>query len=323
MLASGAAVACGVATQEDGVEQSSNETLANNNGGDAGTDAAVVRRTCPSTQLSDGSWNVVEGIDTSDYEYADWDAITAQQPMLEFAFMRVSSSLVRVDTRFHTDWSEAQRVGLLRGAYQYFSPRQSATAQADLFLQRIASEGGLVASDLPPVIDVEAKNDLPDAVVSCKVGVWLAKVERELGRLPMIYTTAGFSSLFGPEMSRYPLWVANFVATPSVTCPRMPDAWPTWQFWQHSESGNVTGLYDNGDRDGGGAIGLDDAGAPSPAGSDLNYFNGTRTDLDALIANSVGTNPADPPPPSDPPHVSTADGGVGPDCSDGCCVLDP
>lgn len=320
-LASAAVVACSVASEQDGASQSSDDTVP----ADAGTSDADAgpRRACPSAQDADGGWVVVEGIDTSDYEFADWDAIHDQQPNLQFSFLRVSSSLVRQDTRFHADWSEVERVGMLRGAYQYFSPRQNATAQADLFIQSLNAEGGLLATDLPPVLDVETTNDLPDAVVSCKLDLWLAKVERELGRVPIIYTSASFSSLFSPDMTRYPLWVANYVQTPSVTCPRMPDPWPAWQMWQHSESGNVNGLYANGDRDGGGAIGQDDAGAPVLAGSDMNYFNGTRADLDALIANSVSTDlPDDPPAPTHPAHVSTPDGGTSPDCTDGCCILD-
>jgi lysozyme len=325
-LGGAAVIACSDATQRgDGATQSSDETSPIGGGNtDASTDAAPPRRGCPSAQQPDGGWVVLEGIDTSDYEYADWDAITAQQPNLAYSFLRVSSGLVRTDTRFHADWPAAARVGLVRGAYQYFTPRQSASAQADLFLQTLGAEGGLLATDLPPVVDVETLNGLPTAVVSCKLDIWLAKVERELGRVPIIYTSASFSSVFSADKTRYPLWVANYVTNPLTTCPRMPDPWPTWQFWQHSESGSVNGLYQNGDRDGGGSIGQDDAGAPALAGSDMNYFNGTRDDLDALIANSISSDaPADPAPPNAPLHVSTPDGGAAPDCSDGCCVLDP
>jgi GH25 family lysozyme M1 (1,4-beta-N-acetylmuramidase) len=169
---------------------------------------------------------------------------------------------------------------------------------------------------------------MPDAAVVCRINLWLTRVERALGRIPMIYTSAAWGSYFSREMSRYPLWVANYVGTPSVTCPRTPDAWDHWRFWQHAEDGSVRGLYANGDRDGGGAPALDDSdggdGGPIAAGSDMNYFDGTMTDLTAFIAGTVSPGTVvDPPPLSDPPHVPTPDGGSPVDCSDGCCVADP
>lgn len=319
-----AGVACSVAVHESAASHDDGDVQGLNGGNDL-VDAgdAGPRRVCPTTRLPDGGWLKVDGIDTSDYEFADWDAIKAGNPEIQFAFMRVSASLVRVDQRFHADWPAVKRVGLLRGAYQFLSPRFSAVAQADLFLQRLADEGGLLPTDLPPVLDVETTNDLPNDAVACKIKVWLAKVENTLKRVPMIYAAWNWSALFTPDAVRYPLWVPNYVGTPSQTCPRMPDEWPMWTIWQYGENDDVAGLYANGDRDGGGAKALD-AGVAVMAGSDMNYFNGTRADLDALVTNSVSTgNVPDPPRPVNPPHVPRPDGGDPVDCSDGCCISDP
>lgn len=319
----GAAVACSVAVHETSASHDDGDVQGLNGGADL-TDAgdAGPRRVCPTTRLGDGGWQKVDGIDTSDYEFADWDAIKANNPNIQFTFLRVSASLVRVDQRFHADWPEAKRVGLLRGAYQYLSPRFNANAQADLFLQRLHDEGGLLSTDLPPVIDVETTNDLPNDVAMCKIKLWLAKVENATLRVPMVYASWNWSALFTPDAVRYPLWVPNYVATPSQTCPRMPDEWPTWTIWQWGGD-TVPGIYSNGDRDGGGSKAMD-GGVAVLAESDMNYFNGTRADLDALITNSVSAgNVPTPTLPSNPTHVHSpvADGVV--DCSDGCCTLDP
>jgi lysozyme len=318
-LGAGAFAACSSASSEQTVQDRAyDEQDVSPDGGDAGPP----RRQCPSASKPDGGgWVEVDGIDTSDYEFVDWDEVVAQQPNIGYAFLRVAASVLRVDSRFHADWPEAKRVGLVRGVYQFLSPRFSANAQADLFLQRLHDEGGLEATDLPPVLDVETTNNLPTDVVTCKIKVWLNKVETALGRVPMIYSSQPFTAEFGPEMKRYPLWVANYVATPSVTCPRMPDAWDKWAIWQYSEDSTVKGVYSNADRDGGGSKATDDAGAPVLAGSDMNYLDGTRADLDALVANSFSTGSVPGAPlPANPTPVPTPDGGTAPDCTDGCCV---
>jgi lysozyme len=292
--------------------------------------ADTERKVCPSARNPDGSWVVVDGVDTSDYQFTDWNLVVARNPKIKYAFSRVSAGLVRVDTRFHFDWPAIKRVGLVRGAYQYFKPSQSAVAQADLFLQRLREEGGLEAGDFPPVVDVETTNDMPLRTVVCRVKIWLARVERETGRKPLIYSSSTFNDILPSEYGRFPLWVANYVATPSVTCPRMPDAWNKWAFWQYSETTTTVGIYRNGSRDDldGGSIELQDGGdgGPVESMSDVNYFDGTITDLNRFVTSSVSTEaPPDPPPLSDPPHVPGAspDAGGPVDCADGCCVAGP
>lgn len=295
---------------------------------DAGPDAPP-RRVCPSESLpNDGGWVTTDGFDVSDYQFTDWDKVKADNPSKKFAFVRVSAGLVRIDKRFKIDWPSAKRVGFIRGAYQYFKPSQSAIAQANLFLDKMAESGGLEDTDIPPVLDVEATNDMPTETIVCRIKTWLARVERATKRVPLIYTSHVHGYLFGPEMERHALWVANYVGTPSITCPRTPYAWDKWTIWQHSDRGPISGVYDNGDRNSedGGTIAMD-GGVPVSTGYDVNFFNGTFDALKTFIAStkSAGTV-QDPPPLANPPVVpgaaSVAGGPV--DCADdGCCVPGP
>jgi lysozyme len=293
---------------------------------DAGSDAdAGWPRLCPSTRADDGGWVAVDGIDVSDWQYSDWDQIARAQPSLRYGFARVSSGLIRVDQRFGQDWAGMKRAGLIRGPYQYFTPRYSAVAQADLFVQRLTDEGGLAPEDLPPVLDVETTEGMPDATVSCRIKLWMVHAERALHRRPMIYTSYLWSAYFDATFARYPLWVTNFVGTPTLTCPRMPLAWNKWVFWQHSAVGAVPGVYVNSDRDDGGAIGLVDGGdAGELAETDLDFFDGTLDELRAFVATTASSGVVDDPPPLDaPPHVSVTAFGPDFDCADGCCIADP
>jgi lysozyme len=197
----------------------------------------------------------VAGIDVSRYqETIDWHAV--KQSGKEFAFIRVSDGLNHPDSKFETNWAGAKDAGLLRGAYQFFRPAQSAEAQADLMIDAI---GVLGAGDLPAVIDVESADGQSSATIVKKVRAWVQRVEAATGRTPIIYAASGFwNTLSGTsEFAAYPLWVANY----TTKCPSMPATWGDWQFWQYSESGSVAGV---------------------PGNVDVNVFNGSLADLQAI-----------------------------------------
>lgn len=285
-------------------------------------DTDAIRRVCPSRRGPDGKWVVVEGMDVSDYEVTVWPKVVLSAPQFKWGFARTSAGLIRKDTRFVPDWRGMKEVGLIRGAYQYFKPSQSAIKQAELYVEMINAEGGLLPDDMPPVFDLETTNGMPIETVKCRSRLWLARVERATRRIPIVYSSAQHNDLLGPELARYPLWVANYVGTPQETCPRTPDAWPRWTIWQHTDKFKTDGVYSNIDRHDAGAIEYNDAG-PVKVGFDANYFDGTMADLKRLIANSISTGDVpDPTPPANPPHVTQVDGGEVMDCSDGCCTLD-
>lgn len=327
-LAAAAGAGCSAEPRGDGGESATSSVISPEDEAADGSTLAEPRRVCPSNRNPDGSWVVVDGIDISDYKYTDWDEVVRRNPNQKYAFARVSAGLVRLDSRFFIDWPAMKRVGLIRGAYQYFKPSQSAVAQADLFLRRMQEEGGLEPEDFPPVFDLETTNDMPIPTVLCRARIWLARVERATKRLPLIYTSAQHNAILPAELRRYPLWVANYVATPSRTCPRMPDAWPKWDLWQWSESATVSGVYTNANRDddaGGSIAMLDGGGGPAPSGVDVNYYDGTLADLKRFIASTTSTGDVpDPPPLANPPVVHGA-GPVGSpiDCDDGCCRAAP
>jgi GH25 family lysozyme M1 (1,4-beta-N-acetylmuramidase) len=287
------------------------------------------RRVCPSEGSFDGGWVTVDGIDISDWQHTNWDEVGAHNPHLKFAFARISAGMGRVDRRFAHDWAAMKRLGLVRGAYQYFKPNHDAVKQADRVLQRLAEEGGLEPGDFPPVLDFEEAADMPHDTVVCRLKIWLSRVEQKTGRVPIIYTSRNWNAYLDASFARYPLWVPNYV-DPALKCPTMPAAWPKWHFWQYTSSGQVLGVYTNGARDdwdgGTPALHTEDGGDGGPvhAHTDLDFFDGTLDDLKAFVSSTVSPGGiVDPPPLANPPHVPTPDGGTPIDCEDGCCVADP
>ena len=177
------------------------------------------------------------GIDVSYYQQTiNWDQVAAAG--IKFAFIRVSDGSTFVDPQYQTNWSEARRVGITRGTYQFFRPGQNPITQADLLLTEM---GPLQPGDLPPVVDVEDSDGQSQSVVIQKLQDWLDHVEAGLGGVvPIIYTSPGlWSGLANSSaFAGYPLWVAHW----GVTCPTMPTGWTDWVFHQTSESGSVSGI---------------------------------------------------------------------------------
>jgi LysM repeat protein len=91
------------------------------------------------------------------------------------------------------------------------------------------------------------------------VTTWLEVVQRGLGRTPMIYTTASFwNAHLNTEFGDYPLWIAEY----GVQSPKIPNGWSNWEFWQHSQTGSVSGVT--------GSV-------------DMDWFNGSLADLMAML----------------------------------------
>jgi lysozyme len=175
------------------------------------------------------------GVDVSYYqETIDWPRV--RRAGIQFAFIRLSDGAQLRDTKFATNWAEARRAGLVRGAYQFFRPDQSVNAQADLM---IAAMSGRESTDLPPVIDIEVDGGLDAATVAERAQAWIDRVRQRLGVEPIVYTGSdlwrnGGAEKLGPQ----PLWIAHY--TPA--CPTLPQPWTRWTFWQHTDRGAVPGI---------------------------------------------------------------------------------
>ena len=139
-------------------------------------------------------------------------------------------------------WADRQRhierfglqSGLLRGAYHFFRAEDDPTIQAEWFWKTAGGTG-----ELPLVVDVEQTMGQPASVVISNLTSFLDSLQQWTGRQPMIYTAPGFWSGLGTSgFGGYPLWVAEY----GVPEPTLPSGWTFWDFWQHSESGQVPGI---------------------------------------------------------------------------------
>lgn len=175
------------------------------------------------------------GIDVS-YHQDRIDWLKVRRAGVEFAFIRVSDGLTVDDPMFAANWSAARDALIVRGAYQYFRPEESATAQADRLLAALAHDRG----ELPPAIDVEETGGLRPEQVAIGVRTWVDRVRSRLGVEPIVYTSPAFwrDAVGADDLGIQPLWLAHY----TDECPRIPAPWTAWQFWQRSKIGRVPGI---------------------------------------------------------------------------------
>lgn len=182
------------------------------------------------------------GIDVSRYQgNVNWGLVA--QDGHSFAIARISDGLNYPDSYFAQNWTGMAASGLVRGAYQFFRSNQDPISQADMVLDALQAAGGLGASDLPVVLDLESSDGQSNATVVANARQWLAHIESATGKRPLVYSAAFMSSVIGDGLSDYPLWVANY----TTSCPLMPTGWTQWVMWQNSSTGSVSGISGNVD----------------------------------------------------------------------------
>lgn len=207
------------------------------------------------------------GIDVSRFQGTiDWPSVAGAG--VRFAFVQASRgsgtdctvkpAQCGPDPFFAANRVAAEASGIRVGAYHrafasgatVTDARADAVAEANVFL---ASVGSLNAGELVPVLDVETPfTGMTSITLRAWVRAWVKRVNKHLGRKPMIYTNATSWSATGNSKefakAKYPLWVAEWgVSSPSV--PASNWAGHGFSVWQYTSSGRVPGISGNVDMD--------------------------------------------------------------------------
>jgi GH25 family lysozyme M1 (1,4-beta-N-acetylmuramidase) len=199
----------------------------------------------------------------------DWPAVKSAGA--SFAFVKATESTGYTDSSFQTNWAGLKAAGMYRGAYHFFHSDVDPAAQATFFLSVV---GKVEAGDML-VLDLESANGQTQATILSHALTFMQNVESATGTKPMLYTSPAFLTNYG-GLAAYPLWVANY----GVSCPDVPAAWKTYEFWQSSGTGSFP---------------------PITGAVDLDTFNGTLADLQTFTygtpTTDAGIADTSPPPP--------------------------
>ena len=183
--------------------------------------------------------NLIKGIDVSRWQgEIDWQAV--KNSGLNFVIAKITGA----DAGLYTDRNALKNVagiksaGLIVGGYHYafFKNIDEASKEAEYF-KSIAGNLGLQFV----VMDLEYQNasgDLTDASLHFLESV------ASIGR-PVVYANPSFiRSHFNIRITKYPLWIAHY----NVSAPSVP-LWDTWDIWQQTSTGAVSGISGNVDID--------------------------------------------------------------------------
>ena len=171
-----------------------------------------------------------------------------------------------------------------RGAYHFLSSSTDGEAQAKAFIKLINENGGALADDMPPVVDLEwdikrgSPDDgwskrSPDQIMS-SVLAFLKYVEANGGPMkkPMIYTAKSWwTGRMGGEanfaqLKGYKIWIADYSKSSQATeNPRVPNS-SGFDIWQFTENAKLSVGY--------------------PKALDANVFKGTEDQFKAQFISA-------------------------------------
>src|SRR3954447_22803373 len=208
------------------------------------------------------------GIDVSRFQGSiDWPTV-ATTGGIRFAFVQASRgsgadctvkpAQCGADPYFASNRVAAEANGIRVGAYHraFAAGGTPETARADAIAEAGVSRGAvgsMQGGELVPVLDVETPfTGMTSASLRAWIRTWVKKVNKRLGRKPMIYTNASSWGVTGNTLefakAKYPLWVAEWgVSAPSV--PASNWAGRGYSVWQYSSSGAVAGISGKVDQD--------------------------------------------------------------------------
>lgn len=159
------------------------------------------------------------------------------QPVF-FAYIKATEGATIRDEMFSVRMTEAERHGIVKGAYHFLRLGSSVESQLKNFLELATWTHG----DLPPALDIEIEAEIKKYGVGKLQSMaleWLEGVESKMGVQPIIYTRENIRNkyLSDSKFKKYQFWIAKY----SSKRPEKMD----WQIWQQTEKGDINGYEGN------------------------------------------------------------------------------
>ncbi|MGV6849395.1 MAG: glycoside hydrolase family 25 protein [Marinibacterium sp.] len=182
----------------------------------------------------------VHGIDVARYQ-GDIDWRRVKGAGVAFAYVKATEGGDILDPEFKTNWRNAARAGVPRGAYHYFYFCRPAAEQAQWFIRHVPRD----PNALPPVLDMEWNHTSPtcrkrpsSAVVRAEAEHFLRILQAHYGKRPVLYTTVDFyRDTYIGRLKGADFWLRSVAGPPQKTYPGQG-----WRLWQYTGTGVVPGV---------------------------------------------------------------------------------
>ena len=176
-----------------------------------------------------------QGIDVSHHQgRIDWPALPDQG--VDFAYIKATEGGDHRDRLFAANWAAAERAGIARGAYHFFTLCRGGAEQAANFIAAVPVD----ADALPPAVDLEhlgnCSRRLSVEAFHAELAVFIQTVEARYRKPVLLYLTEEFDDAYAVSARiRRPLWLRSLVFEPDF------GARP-WQVWQVSNFRRLDGI---------------------------------------------------------------------------------
>lgn len=176
------------------------------------------------------------GIDVSRYQgKIDWPTV-AQDPKIQFVYVKATEGATHHDKTYDRNIKGARSEGILVGSYHFFMANKTARQQFDNFKRHVDRS----YQDLIPMVDVEegGLHGCSRQQLQKTLAEFMELMKAEYGRYPLLYCQYSvYLHYLDPEFARYYLFVARY----SPDAPRLPGA-TRCNIWQYSEHGRIKGI---------------------------------------------------------------------------------
>lgn len=196
--------------------------------------------------ISPASEAQYEGIDVSNWQgYINYQRVKASG--IDIVYMKTSEGTTFKDPYFERNYENAKANGLKVGFYHFLTATntEQARRQAQFFASVISGK----APECKLAMDFEQFNGgISTSQINEISKVFLETVEQLTGKETVIYSNLYDSqAVFNQELARdYPLWVAYWGRESNLT--NASSNWSTWEGWQYTSRGNVSGINGYVDR---------------------------------------------------------------------------
>jgi len=189
----------------------------------------------------------VQGIDVSHWQGdINWSEVYGAG--YRFAFVKASEGVGWMDSNFVTNMDNGSDAGLLMGAYHFARPDLGNNAQDEALYFVSVARNYLKGGYLRPALDLEVGSSLGKEALSNWVHTWMETVKNETGIEPIIYVNSNYANNYlNTSVAKYDLWIAHWTYDPT-TSPNT-GIWSSWDFWQYSNNGSVSGISGDVDLD--------------------------------------------------------------------------
>ena len=186
--------------------------------------------------------NSTIGVDVSSYQ-ADIDMDILKEQNIRFIYIKATEGSSTQDDRFAQNWENAEKAGLLSGAYHFFSYDSAGITQAENFIDTVGPD---MKGRLLPAVDVEYYGDKEENPpkkedVVRELKIYLERIEEEYGVRPLIYTRPDiYEKYLKGEFDEYRKWISSLY---------QPLNWiykDDWYLWQYLNRGELKG-YSGGE----------------------------------------------------------------------------